>query len=151
MTNDGSNDCKKTKVFMNWHKEVIFPILHILWFRWFGYTSKEDEVFTGIVIPRAILTKRCVGDKVDLRYEIFIKIGKEPLEMSPLNRVFGVLACFACSNAQRASLLGVLACLRSHVIGVVTYFSACVVNVFVWLRLVLLAYLCAFKLGVLRW
>lgn len=132
MTNDGSNDCKKTKVFVNWHKEVIFPILHILWFHWFGYTSKEDEVFTVNLVPRTVLAKRCAGDKVDLRYEIFIKMAKESLEMckyldgfkeflksnseSPLNRVFGVLACFACSNTQRASMLPCLAWLHAYVL-----------------------------------
>ena len=36
-----------------------------------------------------------------------------------------VLACFACSRALRAHVLGVFACLRSYVLGVFACLRAC--------------------------
>ena len=53
------------------------------------------------------------------------------LQTSLLNRVLGVLACFAC---LRAHVLGVFACLHAYVLGVLTCLCASMLGVFTYYR-----------------
>ena len=94
---------------------------------------------------KKVFLERCLQNSQDKACDsILIKLHsygckKETLEQvfswSMLNRVLGVLACFAC---LRACVLRCLAHLRAYVLGVLTCLRACVLGVLVCVRACLL-------------